>query len=290
MRYFAAGLPQVSTRLGDRRGPLIGIIASSVRRPVMFDSHYSTEVKKASGLVPIVGRQGAGKSVLEAAICYQAARRGIRTVMLDPSGPLAALCEMPELREFAEHIDLAKAPPGTLSPWAVVPEPQPGHFDIAGAVRRGGRRGPRRAQDAVHRHRPDAAAGADRPQPAHRAAAAAGDPRGRLGAGPQLLGGDLAAAGVRRAALRRLAGRRVGDQAAAGRGRRDARADARRPALRHRGDPAGPAVLPAADPARAGAGRAAAAHRGGAHRHHDERAGAAEPERCRASTGRSPSG
>jgi AAA-like domain len=129
MRYFAAGLPQVSTRLGDRRGPLIGIIAASVRRPVMFDSHYSTEVKKASGLVPIVGRQGAGKSVLEAAICYQAARRGIRTVMLDPSGPLAALCEMPELREFAEHIDLAKAPPGTLSPWAVVPEPQPGHFD-----------------------------------------------------------------------------------------------------------------------------------------------------------------
>jgi AAA-like domain len=95
----------------------------------MFDTHYSTEVKKASGLVPIVGRQGAGKSVLEAAICYQAARRGIRTVMLDPSGPLAALCEMPELREFAEHIDLAKAPAGTLSPWAVVPEPQPGHFD-----------------------------------------------------------------------------------------------------------------------------------------------------------------
>ena len=129
MRYFAAGLPQVSTRLGDRRGPLIGIIASSVRRPVMFDTHYSTEVKKASGLVPIVGRQGAGKSVLEAAICYQAARRGIRTVMLDPSGPLAALAEMPELREFAEHIDLAKAPAGTLSPWAVVPEPQPGHVD-----------------------------------------------------------------------------------------------------------------------------------------------------------------
>ena len=28
MRYFAAGLPQVSTRLGDRRGPLIGIIAA----------------------------------------------------------------------------------------------------------------------------------------------------------------------------------------------------------------------------------------------------------------------
>ncbi|HVQ94362.1 MAG TPA: ATP-binding protein [Mycobacteriales bacterium] len=131
MRYFAASLPQVATRLGDRRGPLIGLIASSVRRPVMFDTHYSTEIKKASGLVPIVGRQGAGKSVLEAAICYQAARRGIRTVMLDPSGPLAALCQMPELREFAEHIDLAKAPAGTLSPWAVVPEPVSGHFDSA---------------------------------------------------------------------------------------------------------------------------------------------------------------
>lgn len=129
MRYFAAGLPQVATRLGDRRGPLVGIIASSVRRPVMFDTHYSTEVKKSSGLYPIVGRQGAGKSVLEAAVCYGAARRRIRTVMLDPSGPLAALCEMPELKEFSEHIDLAKAPPGTLSPWAVVPEPLREHFD-----------------------------------------------------------------------------------------------------------------------------------------------------------------
>lgn len=129
VRYFAAGLPQVATRLGDRRGPLVGIIASSVRRPVMFDTHYSTEVKKSSGLYPIVGRQGAGKSVLEAAVCYGAARRRIRTVMLDPSGPLAALCDMPELREFSEHIDLAKAPAGTLSPWAVVPEPLRDHFD-----------------------------------------------------------------------------------------------------------------------------------------------------------------
>ena len=167
-----------------------------------------------------------------------------------------------------------------------------GPLRLPGAVRRGDGRGPRRAQDAGHRHRPDAAAGPDRPQPAHRAAAAAGDPRGRRRADQQLLGGHLAAAGVRGAAVRRRPdgpGRR-GLQAAAGRVRGDARADPRRPALGHRGDPAGPAVLPAADPAGAGARRPAAAHRGRADRDHDERAGAAEPDACRGSTGRSPSG
>ena len=61
----------------------------------MFDTHYATEVRETSGLVPVVGGLGAGKSVLLGQITYEAVRRGIPSVVLDPSGPLARLTELP---------------------------------------------------------------------------------------------------------------------------------------------------------------------------------------------------
>ena len=123
--YFAAGMPHASSRLGDRRGPYIGHTSTSSRRAVMFDTHFATEVRETSGLVPIVGALGSGKSVLAGLITYEAVRRGIQAVVLDPSGPLANLTRMPELRGQARHIDLTTAAPGTLNPYAVVPEPRP---------------------------------------------------------------------------------------------------------------------------------------------------------------------
>lgn len=123
--YFAAGVPAASSRLGDRHGPYLGHTAASSRRAVMFDTHFGTEVRETSGLVPIVGALGSGKSVLAGLITYEAVRRGITSVMLDPSGPLAKLTELPELREFARHIDLTTAAPGTLNPYSVVVQPRP---------------------------------------------------------------------------------------------------------------------------------------------------------------------
>lgn len=123
--YFAAGVPTASSSLGDRRGPYIGHTCASSRRAVMFDTHFATEVRETSGLVPIVGSLGSGKSVLAGLITYEAARRGITSVMLDPSGPLAKLCELPELAAHARHIDLTSAPAGTLNPYAVVAQPRP---------------------------------------------------------------------------------------------------------------------------------------------------------------------
>ena len=121
--YVAAGLPMASSRLGDRRGPYVGFTAGSSRRAVMFDTHYATEVKETSGLVPVVGGLGAGKSVLLGQITYEAVRRGIPSVILDPSGPLARLTELPELREHSEHLDLTTAASGTLNPFEVVAAP-----------------------------------------------------------------------------------------------------------------------------------------------------------------------
>jgi hypothetical protein len=121
--YVAAGVPSASSRLGDRRGPYVGYTAGSSRRAVMFDTHYATEVRETSGLVPVVGGLGAGKSVLLGQITYEAVRRGIPSVILDPSGPLARLTEMPELREHSEHLDLTTAASGTLNPFEVVAAP-----------------------------------------------------------------------------------------------------------------------------------------------------------------------
>jgi hypothetical protein len=121
--YFAAGMPNVAAILGDHRGPYLGFTTGGARRAVMFDPHYATEIMERSGLVPIIGEPGAGKSVLLGAICYAAALRGERTVVLDPSGPLAELCNLPEFAGRARHVDLTTAEPGTLNPFGVVPEP-----------------------------------------------------------------------------------------------------------------------------------------------------------------------
>jgi hypothetical protein len=121
--YVTAGVPMASSRLGDRRGPYLGYTAGSSRRAVMFDTHYATEEKETSGLVPVVGGLGAGKSVLLGQITYEAVRRGIPSVVLDPSGPLARLTELPELAEHSEHLDLTAAASGTLNPFAVVVSP-----------------------------------------------------------------------------------------------------------------------------------------------------------------------
>jgi hypothetical protein len=122
--YFSASLPTVSANLGDRRGPYIGYTCGSSRRAVMFDTHYATEVRETSGLVPVVGGLGAGKSALMGLVTYEAVRRGIASVMLDPSGPLARLTNLPELEQRSRHIDLTQAPPGTLNPFAVVAAPR----------------------------------------------------------------------------------------------------------------------------------------------------------------------
>lgn len=126
--YLAAGVATASSQVGDRRGPYIGYTAGSSRRAVMFDTHYATEQKETSGLVPVVGGLGAGKSVLLGQITYEAVRRGIPSVVLDPSGPLARLTELPEIRGYGEHIDLTTAASGTLNPFTVVARPHRGSY------------------------------------------------------------------------------------------------------------------------------------------------------------------
>ncbi|MCM0622535.1 ATP-binding protein [Nocardioides bruguierae] len=126
--YVAAGVPAASSRLGDRRGPYIGYTAGASARAVMFDTHYATEVRETSGLVPVVGGLGAGKSVLLGQIAYSAVRRGIPSIILDPSGPLSRLTQLPDLAAASQHIDLTTAASGTLNPFEVVATPARASF------------------------------------------------------------------------------------------------------------------------------------------------------------------
>lgn len=126
---LAAGMPTVSAKVGDRRGPYLGYTCGTSRRAVMFDPHYATEVQEASGLIPILGGLGSGKSAALGLITYESTRRNITTTVLDPSGPLARLTELPEFAGRARTIDLLRAPDGTLNPYEVIQPPPARNFN-----------------------------------------------------------------------------------------------------------------------------------------------------------------
>ncbi|WP_374727394.1 ATP-binding protein [Haloactinomyces albus] len=67
-------------------------------------------------------------SFLGGGVVYKTLRSGAHWTLLDPSGPLAELCQLPELRPYARPINLLNAQPGILNPYRVVAEPQLEHF------------------------------------------------------------------------------------------------------------------------------------------------------------------
>jgi hypothetical protein len=128
VKLLAAALPQAASTVGDRRGDFIGRTAGTSRRPVFLDLHFPMEVRERSGLAVFVAEPGGGKSTLLGALGYLAARRGVRVTLLDPSGPLARLAGMPELRPFSRVINLTGSEQGTLAPYALIPTPSRDEF------------------------------------------------------------------------------------------------------------------------------------------------------------------
>jgi hypothetical protein len=129
VRLFSAALPQAASTVGDRRGDLIGRTAGTCRRPVFLDLHFPTEVRERSGLAVFVAEPGGGKSTLMGALGYLNARRGVKVTLLDPSGPLARLCQMPELRPYSRVVNLTGSEHGTLAPYALIPTPLREHYE-----------------------------------------------------------------------------------------------------------------------------------------------------------------
>ncbi|MEU7527953.1 ATP-binding protein [Saccharothrix sp. NPDC042600] len=126
--WAASAVPTATAEVGDRRGILLGETVTATRRPVAWDPWMAQELRDASGLTAMVAGLGAGKSFLGGGIVYKTLRSGAHWTLLDPSGPLAALCDLPELRPYARPINLLNAQPGILNPYRVVAEPQLEHF------------------------------------------------------------------------------------------------------------------------------------------------------------------
>lgn len=123
VQLWAAAVPQAVAEVGDRRGDLIGTVCGS-GAPVMFDPHLPMEIRERSGLAVFVAEPGGGKSTLMGALAALAAIRGVRTTILDPSGPLAALANVPQLKGRVRVVNLTGADAGTLAPYALVPTPR----------------------------------------------------------------------------------------------------------------------------------------------------------------------
>ncbi|MEV6341760.1 ATP-binding protein [Actinoplanes sp. NPDC051851] len=128
VKLLAAAVPQAASTVGDRRGDLIGRTAGTCRRPVFLDLHFPMEVRERSGLGVFVAEPGGGKSTLMGALGYLNARRGVQVTLLDPSGPLARLCEMPELRPYSRVLNLTGSEQGTLAPYSLIPTPVRSEF------------------------------------------------------------------------------------------------------------------------------------------------------------------
>jgi hypothetical protein len=133
VRLLAAALPQAASTVGDRRGDLIGRTAGTCRRPVFLDPHFPMEVRERSGLSVMVAEPGGGKSTLLGAMGYLNARRGVQVTLLDPSGPLARLASMPELKPYSRVLNLTGGEQGTLAPYSLIPTPQRTEFSTGTA-------------------------------------------------------------------------------------------------------------------------------------------------------------
>ena len=126
--WVASAVPTATAEVGDRRGILLGETCTATRRPVAWDPWMAQEIRDGSGLTALVAGLGGGKSFLGGGIVYKTLRSGAYWTVLDPSGPLAKLCDLPELRPYARPINLLNAQPGILNPYRVVAEPQLEHF------------------------------------------------------------------------------------------------------------------------------------------------------------------
>jgi hypothetical protein len=143
VRTLGGSLPAVSANVGDREGFNLGYTSGTARRPVMWHPWRAQELRESSGLTPIVGTLGSGKTALAGATIYHSAQMGVPWVVLDPSGPVGRMCQMPELRPYSKAIDLMSSEPGSLNPYRLVPDPNPTHYT-----------------PETYRHHPDPAAAA----------------------------------------------------------------------------------------------------------------------------------
>lgn len=127
---FLAAMPAATARLGDGYGMAFGSTSGISRTAVSLALWRDMEdvARESSGLTIVSGTLAAGKSYLGASFIAKTVIAGVMWSVLDPSGRLGALCNIPELRDFARYYDLSKGKGGELGPYLVVAEPVREHY------------------------------------------------------------------------------------------------------------------------------------------------------------------
>jgi hypothetical protein len=126
---LAAAVPAATAKVGDRVGIHLGETSGTSARVVTWEPWETTETREESGLAVLCAGLGGGKSTAGGNIIYRTVLQGVPWTVLDPSGRLSALCQLPQLKDVSESIDLLDAPPGALCTYRVIPEPRREHYD-----------------------------------------------------------------------------------------------------------------------------------------------------------------
>ncbi|OLL69907.1 hypothetical protein Ae168Ps1_6350c [Pseudonocardia sp. Ae168_Ps1] len=128
LRHLSMAVPTATEIIGDDHGPMM-FSASTSGRPIPWDPWYDMDTQQVSGLTPVIGGLGSGKTFLMGTLAAQVVRsHSAYVTLLDPSGPLTQLTEMPELRGYARGLSLMDAPPGTLNPYSMIADPDPREY------------------------------------------------------------------------------------------------------------------------------------------------------------------
>ena len=121
--FYTAGAGLATGDVGDRTGTWIDTLDGAVSKPVLFDPWLAPETLDSPGMYPVIGTLGSGKSTLIGKLTDAALRRGVPTVVFDPSFTFAGLALMPRWKRFSRVIDLHDAPAGVLNPFSLVQPP-----------------------------------------------------------------------------------------------------------------------------------------------------------------------